>query len=165
MKRLMLAAVVAASLATAASTATAEGIVTYKSLDPDVAFDLARAALQQCRKDGYQVAVVVMDRFGRPLVTLRDRFAGVLALELANSKAWTAVNFARNTSDLNDAIKSGEINPATTLPKVTMLSGGLIIEGGGSLLGSVGVAGALGGARDEACVRAGIAAVRDKLDF
>jgi uncharacterized protein GlcG (DUF336 family) len=76
------------------------------------------------------------------------------------------VNFARNTSDLIDPIKSGEINPATaTLPKVTMLSGGLIVEAGGSLLGSVGVAGALGGARDEACVRAGIAAVRDKLDF
>ena len=166
MKRLILAAMVAASLAGATSATTAEGIVIYKSLDPDVAFDLARAALQQCRKDGYQVAVVVMDRFGRPLVTLRDRFAGVLALELANGKAWTAVNFARNTSDLIDAIKSGEMNPATaTLPKVTMLSGGLIVEAGGSLLGSVGVAGALGGARDEACVRAGIAAVRDKLDF
>jgi hypothetical protein len=34
----------------------AEGIVTYKSLAPDVAFDLAQSALQQCRKDGYQVA-------------------------------------------------------------------------------------------------------------
>jgi uncharacterized protein GlcG (DUF336 family) len=104
MKRLMLAAAVVASISAAASAAAAEGIVTYKSLDPDVAFDLARAALQQCRKDGYQVAVVVMDRFGRPLVTLRDRFAGVLALELANGKAWTAVNFARNTSDLIDPI-------------------------------------------------------------
>jgi uncharacterized protein GlcG (DUF336 family) len=166
MKRLILAAMVAASLAGATSATTAEGIVIYKSLDPDVAFDLARAALQQCRKDGYQVAVVVMDRFGRPLVTLRDRFAGVLALELANGKAWTAVNFARNTSDLIDAIKSGEMNPATaTLPKVTMLSGGLIVEAGGSLLGSVGVAGALGGARDEACAKTGIAAVRDRLDF
>jgi len=166
MKRLILAAVVAASVAAATSATTAGGIITYKSLDPDVAFDLARAALQQCRTDGYQVAVVVMDRFGRPLVTLRDRFAGVLALELANGKASTAVNFARNTSDLIEAIKSGEINPATaTLPQVTMLSGGLIIEAGGSLLGSVGVAGALGGARDEACARTGISAVRDKLDF
>ena len=166
MKRLILAAVVAASVAAATSATTAGGIITYKSLDPDVAFDLARAALQQCRTDGYQVAVVVMDRFGRPLVTLRDRFAGVLALELATGKASTAVNFARNTSDLIEAIKSGEINPATaTLPQVTMLSGGLIIEAGGSLLGSVGVAGALGGARDEACARTGISAVRDKLDF
>jgi len=164
----MLAAVVAASLAATTSAGTAEGIITYKSLDPDVAFDLARAALQQCRKDGYQVAVVVMDRFGRPLVTLRDRFAGVLALDLANGKAWTAVNFARNTSDLIAAIKSGDLTPTVaTLPQVTMMSGGLIIEAGGSLLGSVGVAGAqgTGGAADETCIRAGIAAVRDKLDF
>ena len=166
MKRLMLAAVVAASLAAAPSAGAAEGIITYKSLAPDVAFDLARAALQQCRKDDYQVAVVVMDRFGRPLVTLRDRFAGVLALETANGKAWTAVNFTRNTSDLIAAIKSGELTLVTaTLPKVTMLAGGLIIEAGGSLLGSVGVAGAPGGEKDEACARAGIAAVRDKLDL
>jgi uncharacterized protein GlcG (DUF336 family) len=162
----MLAAVVAASLAAAPSAGVTEGIITYKSLDPDVAFDLARAALQQCRKDDYQVAVVVMDRFGRPLVTLRDRFAGVLALETANGKAWTAVNYARNTSDLIAAIKSGELTvAAATLPKVTMLVGGLIIEAAGSLLGSVGVSGAQDGAKDEACARAGIAAVRDKLDL
>jgi len=164
----MLAALVAASLAAAPSTGVADGSITYKSLDPDVAFDLARAALQQCRKDDYQVAVVVMDRFGRPLVELRDRFAGVLALELANGKAWTAVNFARNTSDLVAAIKSGDLNPATaTLPKVMMMPGGVIIEAGGSLLGSIGIAGAqsAGGTADEACIKAGIAAVRDKLDF
>jgi len=41
----MLAAAVVASISAAASAAAAEGIVTYKSLDPDVAFDLARAAL------------------------------------------------------------------------------------------------------------------------
>ena len=55
-------------------------IVTYKSIAPDVAFDLARAALNQCRKDGYQVAVVVLDRFGaaagraaRPLTPVASR--------------------------------------------------------------------------------------------
>ena len=65
------------ALACAAPGRAAEGIITYKSLAPDVAFDLARAALQQCRKDGYQVAVVVLDRFGQPLVMLRDRYAGL----------------------------------------------------------------------------------------
>jgi hypothetical protein len=48
-------------------------IVTYKSLAPDTAFELAKAALDCCRKDGYQVAVIVLDRFGAPLVGLRDR--------------------------------------------------------------------------------------------
>lgn len=46
-----------------------------------------------------------------------------------------------------------------------MLGGGLVIEAGGSLLGAVGVAGALSGEKDEACARAGLAAVRDKLNL
>jgi uncharacterized protein GlcG (DUF336 family) len=144
----------------------AEGIITYKSLSPDVAFDLARTALLQCRKDGYQVAVVVIDRFGSPLVQLRDRYAGLGALEIASGKAWTAVNFTRDTAELIKSIKSGELSPGlATLPKVTMLVGGLIIEAGGSLLGGIGVAGAPGGDKDEACAKAGLDSVRDKLDF
>ena len=78
MKRIILAAALA--LVAALPARAEEGIVTYKSLAPDVAIDLARAALNQCRKDGYQVAVVVLDRFGAPLVTLRDRYAGIAAL-------------------------------------------------------------------------------------
>jgi uncharacterized protein GlcG (DUF336 family) len=48
---------------------------------------------------------------------------------------------------------------------VTPLAGGVVIEAGGSLLGAVGVAGAPGGDKDEACAKAGVAAVQDKLEF
>ncbi len=48
---------------------------------------------------------------------------------------------------------------------MTMLSGGLIIEAGGTLLGAIGVSGAPGGDKDEACARAGLDSIRDKLDF
>jgi len=41
----------------------------------------------------------------------------------------------------------------------------LTVEAGGSLLGAVGVSGAPGGDADEACSKAGIEAVRDRLDF
>ncbi|MGH6741047.1 MAG: heme-binding protein, partial [Bradyrhizobium sp.] len=86
MKRIILglALVIAAALPARAE----EGIVTYKSLTPDVAIDLARAALNKCRKDGYQVAVVVLDRFGAPLVAMRDRYAGIGAWDIATGKAW-----------------------------------------------------------------------------
>ncbi len=144
----------------------AEGVITYKSLAPDVAFDLARSALQQCRKDGYQVAVVVADRFGAPLVELRDRYAPVGALDIAKGKAWTAVTFNRNTSDFVKALKDGTIGAGLAgLPGVTPLAGGLVIEVGGSLLGGVGVAGAPGGDKDEVCAKAGLDAVQDKLEF
>ncbi|MBR0801683.1 heme-binding protein [Bradyrhizobium jicamae] len=144
----------------------AEGIVTYKSLAPDVAFDLAQSALQQCRKDGYQIAVVVSDRFGAPLVELRDRYTPVGALDIAKGKAWTSITFTRNTSDFAKAIKDGRIGAGLVgLPGVTPLAGGVVIEAGGSLLGAVGVAGAPGGDKDEACAKAGVEAVQDKFEF
>ena len=144
----------------------AEGVVTYKSLAPDVALDLAQSALRQCRRDGYQIAVVVSDRFGAPLVELRDRYTPVGALDIAKGKAWTSVTFARNTSDFVKAIKDGTIGAGLAgLPGVTPLAGGVVIEAEGSLLGAVGVAGAPGGDKDEACAKAGVAAVQDKLDF
>ena len=166
MKRMMLAAATAAALATAAPARAEEAIVTYKSLAPDVAFELARAALARCRHDGYQVAVVVIDRFGSPLVMLRDRYAGLAAPATAQGRAWTAVNFNRNTSEAIKAIQAGQMSAAlASLPNVVMLAGGVVIEGGGALLGGVGVAGAPGGDKDEACAKAGLDAVRDKIEF
>lgn len=163
MKRIVLAAAAAVALMAPLPAGAAEGIISYKSLAPDVAFDLARATLNQCRKDGYQVAVVVVDRFGIPLVVLRDRFAGTLALRVAEGKAYTAATFSRDTSAL---IKDGVISPSLALqPKVTPQVGGLVIEAGGSVLGGVGVSGGPGGDKDEACAKAGLAAVQDKLEF
>lgn len=149
-----------------ASARAEDATVTYKSLSPDVALEAAQAALKQCRSDGYQVAVVVLDRFGEPQVMLRDRFAGLPAPRTATDKAWTALGFRANTSDLVKSIQSGQLEARlATLPRVTMLAGGLIIEAGGALLGAIGVSGAPGGDKDEACARAGLDHIRDKLDF
>ncbi len=165
MKRIMLAAL-AALMFTAALGRAEDAIITYKSLAPDTAFELARTALDRCRRDGFQVAVVVIDRFGAPLVMLRDRYAGLAAPATATGKAWTAVNFSRDTSDLIKAMRDGQVSPGlANLPNVVMLAGGLVIEVGGALLGGVGVAGAPGGDKDEACARAGLESIRDKIDF
>jgi uncharacterized protein GlcG (DUF336 family) len=51
------------------------------------------------------------------------------------------------------------------LPGVVALGGGLTIESGGSIAGGLGVSGAPGGEADEACAKAGIEAVRDRLEF
>jgi uncharacterized protein GlcG (DUF336 family) len=165
-KRIMLAGVAAMIFAAALPARAAEGIITYKSLAPDVAYDLARASLSQCRKDGYQVAVVVLDRFGAPLVALRDRYVGIGAWEIATGKAWTAVNFNRDTSEFVKGLKDGTISAGVAnMPRVTPLVGGLVIQAGGSLLGGVGVAGAPGSDKDEACAKAGLESIRDKLEF
>jgi hypothetical protein len=66
----------AIALALAAPARAEDALVSYKSLSTELALDLARAALAECRKRGYQAAVAVVDRFGVTQVMLRDRFAG-----------------------------------------------------------------------------------------
>jgi uncharacterized protein GlcG (DUF336 family) len=151
----------------AASPANAQdALVTYKTMAPEVALDLARAALADCRRRGYQVAVAVVDRFGVTQVMLRDRFAGAHTPATAAGKAWTAVSFRTNTTDLVGATQPGMPQAGVrSLPGAVVLGGGIMVEAGGSLLGAVGVSGAPGGDADDACANAGIAAVQDKLEF
>jgi uncharacterized protein GlcG (DUF336 family) len=143
-----------------------EATVTYKSLTPEVALEAAQAALKQCRADGYQISVAVVDRFGETQVLLRDRFAGLPANQTAVDKAWTSVGFRADTSQLAASVKDGTLDPRlANRPRIAMLGGALKIEAAGTLLGAIGVSGAPGGDKDEKCARAGLAAIQDKLDF
>lgn len=158
------AALLAATLHTPAQAQ--DSIISYKSINPDVALELARAALADCRQRGFQVAVAVVDRFGQTQVMLRDRFAGPHTPVAAAGKAWTAVSFRTNTSDLVGISQPGMPQAGLRdLPGAVILGGGMTVEAGGALVGGVGVSGAPGGDADDACAKAGIAAVRDKLDF
>jgi uncharacterized protein GlcG (DUF336 family) len=161
----LLAAIVLA-LGVSSAAAGDDAIVVYKSLSPEAALEAAQAALKQCRDNGFQVAVAVVDRFGQPQVLLRDRFAGLPAADTATAKAYTALSFRAATSDLAKSIRSGQMDAGLArLPHVAMLAGGLMIETGGTLLGGIGVSGAPGGDKDEACAKAGLDAIRDKIDF
>ena len=140
-----------------------DSFVTFKSMSLDLALTLARAALTDCQKRGYQVAVAVVDRFGVTQVLLRDRYAGAFAITTATGKAWTAVNFRNNTGDV--VATTPPDTGVRALPGATVSTGGVMVEAGGTLVGAIGVSGAPGGDKDEACAKAGIAAIRDKLDF
>jgi len=143
-----------------------ENLVTFKSLTVDLALDLARAALADCRKQGYQVTVAVVDRFGVTQVLLRDRYAGAHTVPTATGKAWTAVSFRSNTSELVTATQPGSAQAGVrAIPGATIIAGGVMVEAAGALVGAIGVSGAPGGDNDEACAKAGLAAIRDKLDF
>jgi uncharacterized protein GlcG (DUF336 family) len=143
-----------------------EGLVTYKAMTPEIALDLARAALADCRQRGFQVAVAVVDRFGVTQVVLRDRFAGPHTPATAAGKAWTAVSFRTNTSELVAATPPGTPQAGVRdLPGAVILGGGIMVQAGGMLVGAVGVSGAPGGDADDACAKAGIAAIQDKIEF
>jgi uncharacterized protein GlcG (DUF336 family) len=143
-----------------------ESLVTYKSLAPGIALELAQSALANCQQRGYQVAIAVVDRFGVTQVVLRDRFAGPHTPATATGKAWTAATFRNSTSNLFSISQPGMMQAGIrNLPGVVIIGGGLVVESGGSLVGAIGVSGAPGGDADEACAKAGIEAIQSKLDF
>ena len=155
----MLAAIYPAAMAVELTHAT-------RQLTPEAALQITQGALAACRKDGFQVAVAVVDRSGIVLVLVRDRFAGPHTVEVATNKAWTAASFRISTLELarntrGDLPMSGLRNQ----PRVAAFGGGLPIEAGGQLLGGIGVSGAPGGEADEACARAGIESIRTDLEL
>ncbi|MBE0623269.1 MAG: heme-binding protein [Burkholderiales bacterium] len=146
----------------------AEDAATYttRNLTVETALKAAQVALKKCRDSGWQVAVAVVDRSGNVQVMLRDRYAGPHTPGTASGKAWTAVSFRSNTGALVELTQPGKAQSGVrSLPGVVMLGGGVIIEGGGQMLGAIGVSGAPGGEADEACARAGIAVIQESLEF
>ncbi|MCX7892428.1 MAG: heme-binding protein [Burkholderiales bacterium] len=159
--RVALAAVLLAVGPVAAQDAT----FAVRMLTPDTALKAAQAALKKCRDNGFQVAVAVVDRMGIAQVMLRDRFAGAHTPETAIGKAWTAVSFRTNTTEFAAATQGGPQSGIRHRPGVVAVGGGLMIEAGGAILGGIGVSGAPGGKEDDVCAAAGIAAIRDGLEF
>lgn len=149
-----------------ASAHAQEGTYQTRLLSLEAAQTAALAALESCRKSGYQVAVAVVDRAGLTQVLLRDRFAGAHTIEVASDKAWTAASFRTATSVLATETHAGRpMSGLRNLPRFMAAGGGLVIEGGGTTFGAIGVSGAPGGDADDACAQAGIKAISNIIDF
>jgi uncharacterized protein GlcG (DUF336 family) len=159
----------AIALALAAGGATAQRAAAthdVRVLTPETALKATQAALQECRRQGYQVAVAVVDRFGVTQTMLRDRFAGPHTPRAAANKAWTAVSFRTPTTDLVRITQPGQ--PSSGIrewPRVVAVGGGVLVEAGGSIIGGIGVSGAPSGDADDSCAKAGLAAIRDDLEL
>jgi len=153
-----------AGLITVVSASAQAELLTTKLLPLDMARAIASSAIEACRKDGYQVSVVVTDRSGEALVVMRDVYSNRYFTELAQGKA-NAVIIANTSSAELRRNRADMVNELNLLDGVMVLAGGLPVQAAGSLLGAVGVSGAPGGDLDEACARAGIEAVQEDLEF
>ncbi|ALI54723.1 GlcG/HbpS family heme-binding protein [Celeribacter marinus] len=171
MKRFTSAALMALALAAPTFTpATAQdedsAFVTFQVLKPEVALTAAVAAMESCRDAGYQVGVMVVDRFGLPQAYVRDRYAGLHVFETARRKAWTAVSFRTDTMSLGETTApDGMMGAIRDLSEPLALGGGLVIEAAGSIVAGIGVSGAPGPDLDAVCAEAGIDAILDEIAF
>jgi uncharacterized protein GlcG (DUF336 family) len=166
---LLAACLACAGLATAARAqgpGTPSGTFVIRALTPETAIKAVSAALADCRKRGFQVAVAVVDRGGVVQALMRDRFAGAHTADTAVGKAWTAVSFRTDTLSLAQQTQAGQPGSGIrNLPHVVAVGGGELIEAGGALVGAIGVSGAPGGDADATCARAGVSAIRDDINF
>jgi len=139
-------------------------VLTIKTIGMDLALDIASESINACRKQGYQVSAVVVDRNGLLRVALRDDLAARFTLQLAEDKANSVIlsstssgELRKNREDIRD-----ELNE---VDGIIILQGGLAITSAGYNLGAIGVSGAPGGDKDEACARSALDKFEDRLEF
>jgi uncharacterized protein GlcG (DUF336 family) len=142
------------------------GLVTYQSMNLELAQMAAQETLKACRNEGYQVSVAVVDRSGVIQVLIRDQLAGIFTPDIAVRKARTALSFHTDTINLVEPTKSGNIaSGIRDYPDAIVVAGGVRIEAAGSIVGSIGVSGAPGPEIDDVCARKGIEEIDDILNF
>jgi uncharacterized protein GlcG (DUF336 family) len=135
-----------------------------KQIGLELARDIAMHAIESCRKSGFNVSAVVLDRAGNVQVAMRDTLAARHTLEIAERKAGMAVMSGSDTGEFRDA--RADIRPELNhIDGLIVMEGGLPIQAGGSMIGAVGVSGAPGGDKDKICASAGLKAVEERLEF
>ena len=118
-------------------------------------------ALAACKDKGFATAVVVVDRAGQVMVTLRDEQASPVTLEMARRKAYTARMFG-NTLDFQKRTDDPKYAAQRDITDILALGGGVPIQLGTETIGGVASSGA-GQEQDDACAKAGLAKVAQLL--
>jgi uncharacterized protein GlcG (DUF336 family) len=161
MKTLLPLTLLAASLP---ALAAQPDILPVKQIGLELARDIAMASVEACRKDGYTVSAVVIDRAGNLQVAMRDSLAARHTLEIAERKAGMAVMSGSDTGEFRAA--RADIRPELNhINGLIVMDGALPIRAAGSLIGAVGVSGAPGGDKDRACAAAALKKVEERLEF
>ena len=134
-----------------------------KALSTPLALTLAQTAYDSCKAQGYHVSVHVLGREGEVLVALRGDGSSPHTLENSQRKAYTARTFKTPSGEFAQRVKDNPTSGAVHLSGVIAVQGGLPILAGEEVIGGIGVSGAPGGDKDEACAKAGIDKIASAL--
>ncbi len=145
-----------AVIACAAAFPAHAELLTEKSLSTGIALTIAQTAYETCAQQGYHVSVHVVGREGQLLVAIRGDGSSPHTLENSLRKAYTARTFRTPSGEFAQRVKDNPTTSAVFLEHVIAAQGALPIKLGDEVLGAVGVSGAPGGDKDEACSKAGI---------
>ena len=140
--------------------AGAQGLLTSPRISAALANEAVGAAVASCAAQGYSETAVLVDTDGVVQASLRGDNAGIHTLDSAHDKAYTAVTFKRDTI----AMTPGETDVLMNrLPHLLRAGGGVVIKSGTAVVGAIGASGAPGYQFDDACAKAGIQKIIDRM--
>jgi uncharacterized protein GlcG (DUF336 family) len=138
-------------------------LVTHKDIPMLMAVTMAETAIATCKANGYNVSANVVGRNGEVIVAMRGDGTGPHTLENSMKKAYTAKAQRRPSGEFAASLKDNLTPGALRLTNIVPAQGALPIKVGEDTIGALGVSGAPGGDKDEACAKAGIEKVADQL--
>ena len=142
----------------------AKDVVVDKSIGMDLARDIATETVMACRKAGYHISAVVVDRHGLLRAALRDDMAARFTLEIAERKANLTVMAWTDSGAFQKA--RGDIQQELNhIDGLIVMEGGIKIVSGGYNIGAVGVSGAPGGDKDAACAKKALEKLNERIEF
>jgi uncharacterized protein GlcG (DUF336 family) len=143
--------------------AASDVLVTHR-LPANLAGEAVLAAVASCASAGYGVTALVMDMDGVVQASLRGDSASIMTVDAVGLKAYTSVSTKVDTGILVERYKN---NPPPAVfekvPRFVIAQGGVIIKLGDEAIAALAVAGAPTGDKDEACARAGLGKIADRL--
>ncbi len=132
-------------------------MISERTLSYGAALEMAAAALEACRKEGYKVTITVLNRAGRSKVVLHDDGANPHTLENSMRKAYTSLTFRVPSGEFGKRMAdTPPPHGAMVLDKITSAEGALPVMSNKEVIGAIGISGAPGGHRDAACAQVGI---------
>jgi uncharacterized protein GlcG (DUF336 family) len=153
--------------ATAAAGAVAGSAQPPAARGPSLklALEAAQKALDTCKGLDQKIGVTVVDSAGVLKVVLATDGASTRGVTSSTNKALTALAFTAPTSELGEKIKTDTALAEKVAANASYNSraGGVLLKVGDDVIGAIGVGGAKGSEKDEACAVAGLQKIKGRL--
>jgi glc operon protein GlcG len=126
------------------------------SINLETARKVARVALAEAARNGWNVAVAIVDPAGELVYFERMDDTQIASAEVCQAKARTAARFKRPSKAFEDALSGGRL--AILGLGATPVEGGIPITVDGKIIGAIGVSGVTS-QQDGVCAQAGVDAL------
>jgi uncharacterized protein GlcG (DUF336 family) len=152
-----------------AAPVTAQVAQSGYSLPLSLAIEAAAEAIRTCEANGYNVTATVVDTSGVVKLQAKGDHSTIHTKDSSFRKAYTVVTLGPifrfdATSRFVELVAKNPSGPAlVSLPDILALAGGVAVKRGDEIVAALGVGGAPGSDKDEACAAAGVAKIQDRV--